>query len=72
MSFSCPHFDPERDYCLRLQTDCVPGRAGCVLVGKAEFAVPVAERLREKEQEKREEFWAKLSALANRRGGAGK
>lgn len=31
-SFSCPHFEMESDdYCLRLRTDCVPGRAGCVL-----------------------------------------
>jgi hypothetical protein len=52
MSFSCPHFDIERNYCLRLKTDCVPGRPGCVLVG-AVFATPVEQRLRELEEEKR-------------------
>ncbi len=52
MSFSCPHFDPNRDLCLRLDTDCVPGRRGCVIKG-ATFAVPVEERLRLVEEEKR-------------------
>lgn len=52
MSFSCPHFDPNRDACLRLRTDCVPGRPGCVIVG-ATFAVPVEERLRALAEEKR-------------------
>ena len=62
MSFSCPHFDPNRDFCLRLNTDCVPGRKGCVLEGKTVFAVPVEERLREKEREKREAEWARIAA----------
>lgn len=53
MSFSCPHFDVARDFCLRLNTDCVPGRPGCVLGSKAVFAVPVEERIRLKEEEKR-------------------
>jgi hypothetical protein len=52
MSFSCPHFDIERGYCLRLKTDCVPGRPGCVLSG-AVFAVPAEQRIRELEEEKR-------------------
>jgi hypothetical protein len=52
MSFSCPHFDIERGLCLRLKTDCVPGRPGCVLVG-AVFAVPAEQRVREREEEKR-------------------
>ncbi len=52
-SFSCPNFDMERDYCLRLRTDCVPGRPGCVLAKTSVFAVPVEERIREKEEAKR-------------------
>jgi hypothetical protein len=48
MTFSCPHFDINRDHCLRLNTDCVPGRRGCVLAKNSVFAVPVAERLAEK------------------------
>jgi hypothetical protein len=30
MSFPCPHFRINDDFCLRLKTDCVPGRRGCV------------------------------------------
>lgn len=54
MSFSCPHFDPESDFCRRLDTDCVPGRPGCVLGSNAVFAVPVEERIRAKEAERRQ------------------
>lgn len=53
MSFSCPHFDPDEDYCRLLKTDCVPGRRGCVLGSKAVFAVPAEERVRLREEEKR-------------------
>lgn len=53
VSFSCPHFEPGAELCARLDTDCVPGRPGCVLAGKAVFAVPVETRIREKEEEKR-------------------
>jgi hypothetical protein len=45
MTFSCPHFDINRDHCLRLKADCVPGRPGCVLAKNSVFAVPVQERL---------------------------
>ena len=47
-SFSCPHFEMEKDYCLRLRTGCVPGRPGCVLRGNSVFAVPVEKRIRKK------------------------
>lgn len=52
MSFSCPHFRINDDYCLRLKTDCVPGRPGCV-IKDAVFAVPVEQRIREREEENR-------------------
>ena len=45
MSFSCPHFDIARNFCLRLGTECVPGRPGCVLGKNSIFAVPPAERV---------------------------
>ena len=51
-SFSCPHFDMAHDYCLRLKTDCVPGRPGCVLRATSKFAIPVEERLQQEEREK--------------------
>lgn len=53
MSFSCPFFRPGDDYCLRLKTDCVPGRRGCVLPRDTVFAVAAEERVRLKEEEKR-------------------
>ncbi len=54
MSFSCPHFQPDAEHCLRLKTDCVPGRRGCVVPAKTVFATPVEERLRLREEEKRQ------------------
>lgn len=52
-SFSCPNLDQEHDYCIRLCTDCVPGRPGCVLSKNSVFVVPVEQRIREKEEAKR-------------------
>jgi hypothetical protein len=52
-SFTCRHFDVANDACLLLKTDCVPGRKGCVLRGKAKFAVPAEERVRLLEERKR-------------------
>lgn len=45
MSFSCPHFDPGRDWCERVRNACVCGRPGCVLAGNSTFAVPPEQRL---------------------------
>ena len=52
MSFSCPHFEMEREFCMRVQAECVPGRPGCVLQQNSVFAVPVEDRLRERDREK--------------------
>lgn len=60
MSFSCPHFDLERDYCVRLKTDCMPGRAGCVLDGSV-FATPVEQRLLDRAEENRRRALEKLA-----------
>jgi len=54
-SFSCPHFEMERESCMRLKTDCVPGRPGCVLCNTSVFAIPAEVRIREKEEAKRRE-----------------
>lgn len=53
MSFSCPYFRPDDEACLRLKTDCVPGRKGCVLPASTVFAVPAEQRVREREEENR-------------------
>ncbi len=52
-SFTCPHYDLANDFCLRLKTDCVPGRPGCVLQNTSGFAVPVEDRIRQKAEEKK-------------------
>ncbi len=52
-SFTCPHLDMAKSFCLRLNTDCVPGRTGCALQKTSGFAIPVEERLRMKEEEKK-------------------
>ncbi len=53
MTFTCPHYDTAKDWCLLLGKDCVPGRPGCVARGKSVFLVPVEQRIREKEEERR-------------------
>lgn len=47
-SFSCPHYHPSLDKCLKIEDVCVPGRPGCVLFGNSAFAVPWQERLARK------------------------
>jgi len=54
-SFSCPHFESAGEYCMRLKTDCVPGRPRCVLCKTSVFSVPAEVRIREKEEAKRRE-----------------
>lgn len=51
-SFSCPHLSPDETYCLRLKTDCVPGRTGCVLRNRFQFAIPAEERIKKLEEKK--------------------
>jgi hypothetical protein len=52
-AFSCPNLDLDREFCLKVQTDCVPGRPGCVLRTNSVFAVPAEERIRQKEEAKK-------------------
>lgn len=52
-SFSCPHLEFEKEFCIRLNLDCVPGRKGCVLKNKYSFALPVEERIKIKSLSKR-------------------
>ena len=47
-SFSCQYIGLQENKCMRLKADCVPGRPGCVLYGKVEFAVPAKQRIEEK------------------------
>lgn len=53
-SFSCPHLNTEKDFCIKLDVDCVPGRKGCVLTRKFQFAFPAKERIENKKLLKNE------------------
>jgi hypothetical protein len=53
MSFSCKNFDLNTENCLKLHTDCVPGRPGCVLIGKVKFSENIEEKLKELEARKK-------------------
>lgn len=47
-SFSCPHVNTKKDFCIKLDVDCVPGRKGCVLTRKFQFAIPAEQRIKDK------------------------
>ncbi|MBW2522093.1 MAG: hypothetical protein JRD64_05270 [Deltaproteobacteria bacterium] len=49
MTFSCKNFDFNTENCIKLHTDCVPGRPGCVLIGKVKFSENIEEKLKELE-----------------------
>ena len=47
MTFSCKNFDFNSENCMKLKTDCIPGRPGCVLEGKVKFSEVIETRLTE-------------------------
>jgi hypothetical protein len=49
MTFSCKNFDFNTENCMKLKTDCIPGRPGCVLEGKVKFSEDIEKRLKELE-----------------------
>ena len=51
MTFSCKNFDFNADNCMKLKTDCIPGRPGCVLEGKVKFSEEIHNRLAELEKQ---------------------
>jgi len=53
MTFSCKNFDFNAENCMKLNTDCIPGRPGCVLEGKVKFSEDIEKKLKELEAEKR-------------------
>ncbi len=52
MSFYCPHLDEPNDWCAKLNTDCVPGRRGCVLRGKVQFLEDPDDRVERRRRER--------------------
>jgi len=52
MTFSCPNFDFNSDnLCMKLNSECIPGRPGCLLFGKVKLSEPVKARLAELAEE---------------------
>lgn len=47
MTFSCKNFDFNTEDCLKLKTDCIMGRPGCILEGKVTFSEDVEKKLKE-------------------------
>jgi hypothetical protein len=52
MTFSCKNFDFNLENCMKLSTDCIPGRPGCVLVGKVKFSEDIEKKLQDLKAEK--------------------
>ena len=51
MTFSCKNFDFNTEDCLKLNSECIPGRPGCVLIGKVKFSEDLEKRLKDLETE---------------------
>jgi hypothetical protein len=51
MTFSCKNFDFNAENCMKLNSDCIPGRPGCVLVGKVKFSEEIEKSLKDLEAE---------------------
>ena len=52
-SFSCPHLSTENNFCIKLSVECIPGRKGCVLNRKFQFAIPAEDRIKLNELNKK-------------------
>ena len=47
MTFSCKNFDFNSQDCIKLKSDCIPGRPGCVLEGRVKFSEEIEKKLAE-------------------------
>jgi hypothetical protein len=54
MTFSCKNFDFNTNGCLKLKTDCIIGRPGCVLEGKVAFSEEIEKKLKDLENKSKE------------------
>ena len=51
MTFSCKNFDfNSENYCIKLKSECIPGRPGCVLEGRVAFSEEIEKKLKELEK----------------------
>jgi hypothetical protein len=49
MTFSCKNLDLNTGDCLKLKTECIMGRPGCLLEGKVAFSEEIEKKLKELE-----------------------
>ncbi|MDX2435227.1 MAG: hypothetical protein QNK14_11540 [Desulfobacterales bacterium] len=54
MTFSCKNFDFNTEDCLKLKTDCIMGRPGCLLEGKVTFSEEIEKKLKDLEDTSKE------------------
>ena len=50
MTFSCKNFDFNSDNCMKLKSECIPGRPGCVLEGRVTFSEEIERKLKKLEE----------------------
>ncbi|MEN8231563.1 MAG: hypothetical protein ABFR35_02655 [Thermodesulfobacteriota bacterium] len=54
MTFSCKNFDFNTEDCLKLKTNCIMGRPGCLLEGKVAFSEEIQKKLKNLEEKSQE------------------
>jgi len=54
MTFSCKNFDFNTEDCLKLKTNCIMGRPGCLLEGKVAFSEEILKKLQTLEEKTQE------------------
>ncbi len=54
MTFSCKNFDFNTEDCLKLKTNCIMGRPGCLLEGKVAFSEEIQKQLKTLEEKTQE------------------
>jgi hypothetical protein len=52
MTFSCKNHEFASDKCMKLKTDCIMGRPGCVLEGRVNLSEENMRRLKELEADR--------------------
>ena len=49
MTFYCKNFDLNTEDCLKLKSDCIMGRPGCLLEGRVAFSEEIEKKLKDLE-----------------------
>ena len=61
MTFYCKNFEIGTDQCMKLHSECIPGRPGCVLEGRVAISDELQARIDRLEEERRERIAARGS-----------